>query len=385
MRRTRLFVVIGTRPEAVKLAPVVRAARLRSDEFETIVCLSGQHRELVAPLVDYFDLRPDVDLQVMAPNQNLAELTARCLRKTDDALAQYEPDVVVVQGDTTTAAAAALAGFYRGLDVCHVEAGLRTGDFRSPFPEEFNRRTIASAATLHGAPTARAADNLRREGIADARIVITGNTGVDALLWTVERERASCDDPRSATNTSPSVLVTAHRRESFGRGLAGVCEAVRTLAGRFPNHTFVWPVHLNPQVFQPVRAALGDVSNVRLVPPLDYPAFVRAMDRAALILTDSGGVQEEAPSLGKPVLVLRNDTERLEGIEAGCAELVGTAAAKIVERAAFHLDEALSGAARSTPRNPYGDGGAAPRVLEAIHTLRADRRNAGLDGEIKKV
>ena len=380
MRRTRLFVVIGTRPEAVKLAPVVRAARRRSDAFETIVCLSGQHRELVASLVDYFDLRPDVDLQVMAPNQNLAELTARCLRKTDDALAQYEPDVVVVQGDTTTAAAAALAGFYRRLDVCHVEAGLRTGDLRSPFPEEFNRRTIASAAALHCAPTSRAADNLRREGIADARIVVTGNTGVDALLETVERERASCGDPRSATNASPSVLVTAHRRESFGRGLAEVCRAVRTLAGRFPNHAFVWPVHLNPQVFDPVRAALGDVANVRLVPPLDYPAFVRAMDRASLILTDSGGIQEEAPSLGKPLLVLRNDTERPEGVEAGCAELVGTDEARIVARAAFHLDAILRGETRRMPPNPYGDGAAAPRVLDAIHTLRAERRNAGQDG-----
>lgn len=363
MRRLRLFIVVGTRPEVVKLAPIVRAARDRANEFETIVCLSGQHRELVAPLVDYFDLRPNVDLQVMSPNQNLAELASRCLRKVDDALAQYEPDVVVVQGDTTTAAAAATAGFYRRLPVAHVEAGLRTGNFDSPFPEEFNRRLVTLAAALHCAPTAQAADNLRREGVTDDRIVVTGNTVIDALLWTVARERTAIGNPQSATR---HVLITAHRRESFGVGIANICTAVQTLASRYPKHRFVWPVHLNPQVFEPVRAALGDLANVELVSPLDYPDFVRKMDAASLILTDSGGVQEEAPSLGKPVLVLRRDTERPEGIEAGCAELVGIDSAVIVARASHHLDAAARGETRPAIANPYGDGHAAERVLESI-------------------
>lgn len=387
MRRQRLFFSIGTRPEAVKLAPLVRACRALPDEFETIVCLSGQHRELVSPLVEFFDLRPACDLQVMSANQTLAELASRCLRKVDDALAQYEPDFVIVQGDTTTAIATAEAAFYRRLRIVHVEAGLRTGDLAAPFPEEFNRRVVSLVATLHCAPTERAAAALRQEGVPAERIRVTGNTVIDALLWTASRQRIAeassaglrvggrpLDGDSRALTAPPYelkageriVLVTAHRRESFGEGLADICAAVRQLAGAFAECRFVWPVHANPKVRGPVEKALSGLTNVQLIPPLDYPEFVRLLDLSTLVLTDSGGIQEEAPSLGKPVLVLRDTTERPEGIEAGCAELVGTATARIVARATHFLEAARRGVRPATVINPYGDGQASERIVAWI-------------------
>lgn len=387
MRRQRLFFAIGTRPEAVKLAPLVRACRALPDEFETIVCLSGQHRELVAPLVEFFDLRPACDLQVMSANQTLAELASRCLRKVDDALAQFEPDFVVVQGDTTTAVATAEAAFYRRLRIVHVEAGLRTGDLAAPFPEEFNRRVVSLVTTLHCAPTERAAAALRQEGVPAERVRVTGNTVIDALLWTTSRQRiAESSDTgfrvggrrlegESRTQAKPPyevkarefvVLVTAHRRESFGDGLTDICAAVRQLAGTFADCRFIWPVHANPQVRAPVEKALSGLPNVQLIPPLDYPEFVRLLDLSTLVLTDSGGVQEEAPSLGKPVLVLRDTTERPEGIEAGCAELVGTNTSRIVARATHFLEAARRGDRPATVINPYGDGHASDRIVAWI-------------------
>lgn len=366
MVRRRIFIVLGTRPEAIKLAPVVWACRARPADFETIVCLTGQHRELVRPLVDYFDLRPDVDLDLMSPQQTLAELTSRCLAKLDAALAEHRPDVVVVQGDTTTAMTAAMAAFFRRLPVVHVEAGLRTGDLSSPFPEEFNRRVVALAAALHCAPTERAAANLRAEGVADDRLLVTGNTAIDALLWTREHLKSQNSNLQSDGNR-PLVLITAHRRESFGPGFDGICTAVATLAHKYPDHRFVWPLHPNPQASEPVRRALSGLANIELIAPLEYPDFVRTMDAATLILTDSGGVQEEAPSLGKPVLVLRDETERPEGIAAGCAELVGTNATKIVERAAHYLDAAARGETRPAIANPYGNGYAAERIVDALY------------------
>ncbi|MCE9606198.1 MAG: UDP-N-acetylglucosamine 2-epimerase (non-hydrolyzing) [Planctomycetia bacterium] len=373
MRRRRLFFSIGTRPEAVKLAPLVRVCRARPTEFEVFVCLSGQHRELVTPLVDYFELRPNCDLQVMSPNQNLAELTSRCLRKVDDVLGQYGPDFVIVQGDTTTAAATAQAAFFREKPIVHVEAGLRTGSLASPFPEEFNRRLISLAASFHCAPTEQAAANLQAEGTASGRIRITGNTGIDALLWTAERERVRIQESSAAP--SPLVLITAHRRESVGLGIANICAAVKMLAARFPKHRFAWPLHPNPKVEEPVRGALGNLPNVELGPALDYPEFVRTMDRATLILTDSGGVQEEAPSLGKPVLVLRNDTERPEGIAGGCAELVGIDPARIVDRATHYLEASPAVGKRLPSANPYGDGKASERIADWLAEFDPDRVN----------
>lgn len=387
MRRQRIFFVIGTRPEAVKLAPLVRACRALPDEFETIVCLSGQHRELVTPLVEFFDLRPACDLQVMSANQTLAELASRCLRKVDDALAQYEPDFVIVQGDTTTAVAAAEAAFYRRLRIVHVEAGLRSGDLGAPFPEEFNRRVVSLVATLHCAPTERAAAALRQEGVPAEQIRVTGNTVIDALLWTASRQRVAESSstglrgggrPLNGDSLAPAtapyevkagehvVLVTAHRRESLGEGLTGICAAVRRLAGAFTDCRFIWPVHANPKVRTPVEKALSGLSNVQLIPPLDYPDFVRLLDLSTLVLTDSGGVQEETPSLGKPVLVLRDTTERPEGIEAGCAELVGTNPARIVARATHYLEAARRGVRPPPVINPYGDGHAAERIVAWI-------------------
>jgi UDP-N-acetylglucosamine 2-epimerase (non-hydrolysing) len=390
MRRRRLFISIGTRPEAVKLAPLVRVCRARPDVFEAFVCLSGQHRDLVAPLVEYFDLKPACDLRVMSPNQNLAELTSRCIRKVDDALGQYQPDFVIVQGDTTTAAATAQAALFRKRAIVHVEAGLRTGNIQSPFPEEFNRRMISLAATFHCAPTEHAAANLKREGVPDERIRVTGNTGIDALLWTAGRERARpwseadpvdgdysayarASSPYNVSPAKPTVLITAHRRESFGDGIAAICDAVRTLAQRYPDHAFVWPVHPNPKIEKPVRAALKNLPNISLVPAMEYPQFVSWMDISTLILTDSGGVQEEAPSLRKPVLVMRADTERPEGIAAGCAELVGVDAERIVERAAHHLEAAKKNAARGPIANPYGDGKAAERIADWLAEFDADK------------
>jgi UDP-N-acetylglucosamine 2-epimerase (non-hydrolysing) len=366
--RRRVLIVVGTRPEAVKLAPVIRALRECSAEFETIVCLSGQHRELLAPLVEYFDLRPDVDLSDAEPHRSLSELAGRCLQRLDDELARRSPDWVVVQGDTTTAAAAAMAAFYRQVRVVHVEAGLRTGNLAGPFPEEFNRRVVALAAALHCAPTERAAANLRAEGIADERIVVTGNTAIDALLWTVAKQSSECG-MRNAESDARTVLITAHRRENIGPGLANICEAVRRLATAYPDHRFLWPVHPNPLVESPIRAALEDLANVELVPPCDYPQFVAWMSRTVLILTDSGGVQEEAPSLRKPVLVLRSETERPEGVEAGCAELVGTDVERIVDRAAHYLDAVRRGELRPQVANPYGDGHAAERIVAALRRM----------------
>ena len=368
MSRRRIFIVLGTRPEAIKLAPVIWACRARPAEFETIVCLTGQHRELVRPLVDYFDLRPDVDLDLMTPGQSLAELTSRCLTKLDAALAEHRPDVVVVQGDTTTAMTAAMAAFFRRVPVVHVEAGLRTGDLNSPFPEEFNRRVVTLAAALHCAPTERAAANLRAEGVADDRLLVTGNTAIDSLLWARDRLNSEIRN-LNFVHDRPLVLITAHRRESFGPGFDGICTAIATLAKKYPDHRLVWPLHPNPQASEPVRRALADLANVELIGPLDYSGFVLTMDAATLILTDSGGVQEESPSLGKPVLVLREETERPEGIAAGCAELVGTDAAKIVDRSSYYLDAAARGETRPAIANPYGDGRAAERIVDALYRL----------------
>ena len=367
MRRLRPLLLVGTRPEAIKLAPVIAECRRRAPAVEPVVCLTGQHREMLEQVVDYFALEPDLRLDLMRPDQSLADITARSLTAIDGAIADVAPDCVVVQGDTVTAMAGALAAFYRRVPVVHVEAGLRTGDLAAPWPEELDRRVIGIIASLHCAPTARAAANLRAEGVDPARIVVTGNTVVDALLSTLERERdAGWDREFAMLGSGHVVLVTGHRRENYGAGLASVCEAVAELSRRFPDAAFVYPVHLSPRVQAPVRAALTGRPNVHLLDPVAYPGFVWLMARATVIVTDSGGVQEEAPSLRTPVLVTRAATERPEAIEAGAAELVGTDRAAIVDRVARLLDDPAERARRQIDRNPYGDGGAAPRVVDAM-------------------
>jgi UDP-N-acetylglucosamine 2-epimerase (non-hydrolysing) len=382
----KVSVIFGTRPEAIKLAPVVRALRARPG-VDCLVCNTAQHRQLVGPVLAAFGLTPDADLDLLRPGQSLAELTARGVAAIDAYLDAERPDLVLVQGDTTTVLCAALAAFYRKVPVGHVEAGLRTGDLAAPWPEEANRVVTTRLASLHFAPTERARRNLLAEGVPGDRVVLTGNTVVDALLSAVATVRAAppavpglppgLSDPDDARRL---VLITGHRRESFGAGFESICEGVRELAERFPEVAFVYPVHLNPNVREPVRRILGapGLANVHLTEPLGYLEFVALMDRSALILTDSGGVQEEAPALGKPVLVLRETTERPEAVEAGTARLVGTDRRAIVAAASLLLTDRAAYDAMSRTMNPFGDGRAAGRVADAcLDFLRAGAKVKG--------
>jgi UDP-N-acetylglucosamine 2-epimerase (non-hydrolysing) len=369
MDRLRVLLTFGTRPEAIKMAPIIHHCRQRSAEIETLVCVTGQHRQMLDQVVRYFELPIDRDLELMVPQQTLAELTARCLTGLDAAIADYQPDCVAAQGDTTTVMAASLAAFYRRIPFVHVEAGLRTGNLHAPWPEELNRRVAGMAAALHCAPTPLAAENLLREGAPAGSVHVTGNTVVDALLWTLERERRRGAFWRRKfrfLGTRRMVLVTGHRRENFGAGLEQICRAVALLAERFPEVEFVYPVHLNPQVRRPVHHLLSGRSNVHLCDPAPYPEFVWLMDRSTLILTDSGGVQEEAPSLRKPVLLMRETTERPEAVEGRAVELVGTDVRKIVERASRLLSDAAEYAAHQIAANPYGDGQAARWIVDLM-------------------
>lgn len=367
----RPLIVLGTRPEAIKLAPLIRHCLERPSEITPLVCSTGQHHEMLAQVLGYFEITPDIDLQLMQPGQTLTGLSAACLLAVDRTIQQQQPDCLVVQGDTTTVMASAMAAFYHRLPIVHVEAGLRTGDLMAPWPEEFNRRVAGIVATLHCAPTAGAAEALRAEGVPEANLRVTGNTVIDALLWTAERERAAAQQWETKypfLGADPLVLITGHRRENFGHGLQHICDALVQLAEAFPAAQFVYPVHLNPNVKGPVHQRLGRLSNVHLVPPAIYPEFVWLMDRSCLILTDSGGVQEEAPSLGKPVLVTRDKTERPEAVQAGLAELVGTDTRRIVDSVTRILsaesaapEENVSG---DVCENPYGDGHASQRIAD---------------------
>lgn len=362
------LLVIGTRPEAIKMAPVVRACLAR-DAMAPVVCFTGQHQEMLAQVADYFGMKADVNLDVMRPNQSLSGLTARCLEGLDRVVQEHGPTAIVAQGDTTSVLAAALTAFYHRLPLVHVEAGLRTHNLQAPWPEEFNRRVASIATTVHCAPTKRSADELRREHVPEGQIHITGNTVVDALLSTVERERendAHWRQRHGGLERERMVLITGHRRENFGSGMRDICQAIGALAERFAEVDFVYPVHLNPNVRGPVHEALGGLANVHLLPPASYPEFVWLMDRSTLILTDSGGVQEEAPSLGKPLLVMRDTTERPEAVDAGAARLVGASTARIVDEVALLLDDAQELARRRPTSNPYGDGQAARRIAGLI-------------------
>ena len=374
-RRIDLF--MGTRPEAIKLAPVVRALDA-ADGVNLRVVSTGQHREMLDQVVRLFGLRVDEELAVMRPGQTLAGVTARVVEAADALFAADRPDAVVVQGDTTTAFVAGLAVFYRRVPVAHVEAGLRTGRMDAPFPEEANRVLLSRIARWHFAPTEGSAANLRAEGVPDDRVHVTGNTVIDALLWEAGRreggDAAAADASRAAVEAAlghaddgrPLVLVTGHRRENIGDGFVAICAALARLAERFADHAFVYPVHLNPAVKGPVTEMLGGRPNVRLIAPQDYRPFVALMRRARLILTDSGGVQEEAPSLGVPVLVMRETTERPEGVEGGTVRLVGTDEERIVNEAARLLGDDAAHAAMSAAKNPYGDGRAAERIARVL-------------------
>jgi UDP-N-acetylglucosamine 2-epimerase (non-hydrolysing) len=375
----KISVIFGTRPEAIKLAPVILA--LRGDpRFSTQVCTTAQHRHMLDQVLDVFNIVPDTDLDLMRPGQSLSSLTCTALTAVGEHLNAERPDLVLVQGDTTTVLATALAAFYQEIPIGHVEAGLRTGNLKSPWPEEANRVLTSHLATLHFAPTKVSQDNLLNEGIPPERIFVTGNTVIDALHMAVERVRR---DPPAIPELDPSlmnerrdvplVLITAHRRESFGEKLESICQTIALLSARFPHVHFVYPVHLNPTVRATVAKILGtgeggrsNRSNVHLIEPLSYLPFVALMERATVILTDSGGVQEEAPSLGKPVLVMRDTTERPEALEGGTVKLVGADPDNIFRETAQLLEDSLYYRSMARVQNPFGDGTATRQIIAAI-------------------
>lgn len=376
----KVVCVFGTRPEAIKLAPVIQALGARAPEIEAVVCVTAQHREMLDQVLRLFRIAPAHDLNLMQPDQHHVATLTTAIARLRPVFETEAPDLVLVQGDTTTTLAASLASAYLKIPVGHVEAGLRTYDPLRPFPEEINRRVTGAVAALHFAPTAQARANLLREGVADETIHVTGNTGIDALLMTVD-PGYTFDDPVLASldfTRRRVILVTAHRRESFGGPLAEICRAVRKLAEGRPEVEVVVPVHPNPNVRAVVHDVLGDVDRVHLLAPFDYQVFANLMARVSFILTDSGGIQEEAPSLGKPVLVLRDVTERPEAVAAGTARVVGTDAERILREATLLLDDRAHYAERSTVRNPFGDGKAADRIAEIITTWSRRRQRGGV-------
>ena len=372
----KVLTVFGTRPEAIKMAPLVHALA-KDPIFEAKVCVTAQHREMLDQVLKLFSIVPDYDLNIMQPGQGLTEITCRILEGLKPILAEFKPDVVLVHGDTTTTLATSLAAFYQRIPVGHVEAGLRTGDLYSPWPEEANRTLTGHLAMYHFSPTETSRQNLLRENVADSRIFITGNTVIDALLW-VRDQVMSSDTLRSelAANypfidpDKKMILVTGHRRESFGRGFEEIFHALADIATTHQDIQIVYPVHLNPNVREPVNRILGHVKNVILIDPQEYLPFVWLMNHAWLILTDSGGIQEEAPSLGKPVLVMRDTTERPEAVTAGTVRLVGTDKQRIVEEVTRLLKDENEYQAMSRAHNPYGDGQACSRILEALKNNR---------------
>jgi UDP-N-acetylglucosamine 2-epimerase (non-hydrolysing) len=359
-------VVFGTRPEAIKMAPVVFELQKRP-EFRPVLIATSQHRQMLDQVLQIFNIQPDIDLDLMQPNQTLSGITCRVLQATDTLLQTTPLDCLMVQGDTTTAFAAALAAFYRRIPVAHVEAGLRTGDIQNPYPEEVNRRLAAVVTDLHFAPTAIARENLLAEGVSQERIVVTGNTVVDAVHTLMNLGAMNQPLPDGIPNDgSKIVLVTSHRRESWGADLENICAALRTLVFRFPDVRVVYPVHLNPNVRDTVQECLGGVDRVHLLPPMDYFTFSSLLRSSYLVLTDSGGVQEEAPAHGKPVLVLRKVTERPEASMMGLSVIVGTSREAIVHEASKLLKDAAAYRAMAQGQNPYGDGRAAERIVEAL-------------------
>jgi UDP-N-acetylglucosamine 2-epimerase (non-hydrolysing) len=371
MKRVRVLLIFGTRPEAVKMAPVVKALT-KVPEIEARVCVTAQHREMLDQVLELFQIKPDYDLNLMRPNQTLAGLTAEILEHIDPVLADEHPDWVLVQGDTTTVMVAALAAFYRQVKVGHVEAGLRTGDKHQPFPEEINRRIAGTLADLHFAPTELSRQNLLHEGVEDWRIAVTGNPDIDAL-----QQISKMEEPPEVNKwlkewgitdgKARLVLITAHRREAFGAPIEAICAGLKELALHYSRAVqFIYPVHLNPNIQEPVYRLLGNIPNIHLLPPLDYLPLVHLMKAATIVLTDSGGIQEEATGLGKPTLVLRDKTERPEGVEAGVLKLVGTNKENIVNQARELLDDEQAYAVMAHAANPFGDGHAAEHIVKAL-------------------
>ncbi len=369
----KILTVIGTRPEAIKLCPLVLELKSRPDQFESIVCLTGQHREMLDQVMETFGIKAEFDLNIMSPGQSLAQVTARATTGLDEVIGQAKPDVVIVQGDTTTAFCGALAGFYHQVPVAHVEAGLRTGNKKAPFPEEANRCLIGQLAEWHFPPTQMSQQALLNEGVPSERAIVTGNTVIDALLWI--RDRVEQNTPALPEGLEAwldgklVVLVTGHRRESFGGGFENLCSAIREVADAHDNVGFVYPMHLNPNVREPVSRILGEHERIKLIEPLSYEPFVWLMNRSTIVLTDSGGVQEEAPSLGKPVLVMRETTERPEGVEAGNAKLVGVDKQLIMSELNTLLSDEAARQAMADIRNPYGDGTASKQICDVLAGL----------------
>lgn len=377
----KIMLVFGTRPEAIKMAPLVKEFQKHPDEFETIVCVTGQHREMLDQVLHIFDIKPDYDLNIMKQGQDLYDVTARVLTGMRDVLKESHPDVVLVHGDTTTSTAAALAAFYQQIPVGHVEAGLRTHNIYSPWPEEMNRQITGRIATYDFAPTPLSRENLLKENVSEDKITVTGNTVIDALYWVVDKIKSDKNldselegilksagyDVNRLTEGKKLVLITGHRRENFGDGFINMCTAIKDLTKKYPDVDFVYPMHLNPNVRKPIHEVFGEnldnLGNMFFIEPLEYLSFVYLMEKSTIVLTDSGGIQEEAPGLGKPVLVMRDTTERPEALDAGTVKLVGTDYDKIVNEVSILLDDASAYEKMSKAVNPYGDGKACGRIV----------------------
>lgn len=370
--KINILLCMGTRPEGIKLAPVVGLLKKQSGTFKFKICSTGQHKEMLDQVFNFFEINPDYDLNLMTEDQSLGYLSSRILNKMNEVLDSANPDLILIQGDTTTAFLTALSGFYRGVKVGHVEAGLRTYDKYNPFPEEINRQLISRVADLHFAPTKRASDNLLNENIGKENIIVTGNTIVDAILWGIKKilnSKKTLEDKRLLKGLDRDrkiILVTMHRRESFGREIENVCKALRIISARYNRIQIVYPVHLNPNVRKPVFKLLGKADNIKLIDPLDYESFLWLMSRSYFIVTDSGSVQEEAPTLKKPVLVIRKKTERMESLGMGISRLIGTETKNIIDNVSELLDSENSYRKMISNKNPYGDGHAAEKILNFI-------------------
>lgn len=384
----KIMLVFGTRPEAIKMAPLVKAFQAKKDEFETIVCVTGQHREMLDQVLHLFDIKPDFDLNIMKQGQDLYDITSRVLLGMRDVFKVCKPDILFVHGDTTTSTAAALAGFYQQIPVAHVEAGLRTNDIYSPWPEEMNRQITGRIATYNLSPTQLSRQNLLKENVDENKITVTGNTVIDALHWVTAKiksdkkldDNLSLDlkskgyDTKRLIGNRRLILITGHRRENFGDGFLHICHAIQDLAKKFPEVDFVYPMHLNPNVRKPIHQVFGEdlnnLGNIFFIEPLEYLPFVFLMEKSDIVLTDSGGIQEEAPGLGKPVLVMRNTTERPEAVDAGTVKLVGTDYDAIVDNASKLLTDRNLYNKMSKATNPYGDGKACERIIRYIEITK---------------